>query len=96
MKIHFYLRFSTKQGQDLYICGNIPELGFQNKLTTQPVLMQYKNADFWEMTIELASQPVDPVQYFYQLKMEDGSMVQEWGNDREIQDYSPTRRPADF
>jgi len=84
MKIHFYLRFSTKQGQDLYICGNIPELGFQNKLTTQPVLMQYKNADFWELTVELASQPADPVEYYYQLKMEDGSIVHEWGNDREF------------
>ncbi len=84
MKIHFYLRFSTKPGQDLYICGNIPELGYQNKLNTQPVLMKYKNTDFWEITIELAGLPVDPVQYFYQLKMEDGSMVLEWGSDREI------------
>ena len=84
MKIHFYLRFSTKKGQDLYICGNIPELGFQNKLTTQPVLMQYKNPDFWELTVELASQPADPVEYYYQLRMEDGSIVHEWGNDREI------------
>ena len=46
--------------------------------------MKYKNADFWETTIELASLPVDPIQYFYELKMEDGSMVLEWGNDREI------------
>src|SRR5579864_6452009 len=82
MKIHFYLRFSTKQGQDLYICGNIPELGFQNKLITQPVAMQYKNQDFWELTIDLASMPTDPVQYGYELKLEDGSIVHEWGNDR--------------
>ena len=84
MKIHFYLRFSTKQGQDLYICGNIPELGFQNKLNTQPVLMKYKNQDFWELSIDLDSQPADPVEYYYQLKMEDGSIVHEWGNDRDI------------
>src|ERR1700676_4220217 len=85
MIIHFYLRFSTKQGQDLFICGNIPELGYQNKLATLPVLMKYKNHDFWEITMELASLPVDPVQYYYQLKMEDGNIVHEWGNDREIQ-----------
>jgi 4-alpha-glucanotransferase len=85
MKIHFYLRFSTKQGQDLFICGNIPELGYQNKLTTLPVVMQYKNPDFWEITVDLASMPVDPVSYYYQLRMEDGSVVHEWGNDREIQ-----------
>ena len=40
--------------------------------------MQYKNADFWELTVELASQPTDPVNYYYQLKMEDGSIVHEW------------------
>ena len=76
MKIHFYLRFSTKPGQDLYICGNIPELGYLNKLNTEPVLMKYKSADFWEIIIELPGLPVDPIQYYYQLKMEDGSMVQ--------------------
>ncbi|HEY8733570.1 MAG TPA: 4-alpha-glucanotransferase, partial [Puia sp.] len=85
MIIHFYLRFSTRQGQDLYISGNIPELGYQNKMTTQPVLMKYKNNDFWEITIELASLPPDPVQYDYQVKMEDGSIVHEWGRDREVQ-----------
>jgi 4-alpha-glucanotransferase len=84
MKLHFYLRFSTRQGQDLYICGNIPELGYQNKLITQPVLMKYKNQDFWEIIVELTSLPSEPVQYYYQLKMEDGSIVHEWGNDREI------------
>ena len=84
MKLHFYLRFSTRQGQDLFICGNIPELGYQNKLTTQPVLMKYKNQDFWEIIVELASLPPDPVMYYYQLKMEDGSIVHEWGNDRKF------------
>ena len=84
MKIHFYLRFSTKKGQDLFICGNIPELGHQNMMTTQPVMMFYKNQDYWEITLELASVPADPVQYYYQLRMEDGSMVYEWGIDREI------------
>jgi 4-alpha-glucanotransferase len=84
MKIHFYLRFSTKQGQDLFICGNIPELGHPDKGIAFPVLMKYKNQDFWELTINLASLPVDPVQYHYQVKMQDGSLVDEWGNDREI------------
>ncbi len=82
MKIHFYLRFSTKQGQDLFISGNIPELGYQNKLVTQPVAMRYLNTDFWELTIDLASMPSGQIEYYYLLKMEDGSVVHEWGNDR--------------
>ena len=84
MKIHFYLRFSTRQGQDLFICGNIPELGYQNLLTTQPVPMKYKNQDFWEIEVELASSPSDPIHYYYQLTTEDGNIIHEWGNDREI------------
>jgi 4-alpha-glucanotransferase len=84
MKIHFYLRFSTKKGQDLFICGNIPELGYQNLLTTQPVPMNYKNTDFWEIEVELASLPAHPIHYYYQLKTEDGNIIYEWGNDREI------------
>ena len=84
MKIHFYLRFSTKQGQDLFICGDIPELGYQNLLTTQPVLMNYKGPDFWEIEVELASLPSHPIHYYYQLKTEDGNIIHEWGNDREI------------
>jgi len=84
MKIHFYLRFSTKQGQDLFICGDIPELGYQNLLTTQPVLMNYKSPDFWEIEVELASLPSHPIHYYYQLKTEDENIIHEWGNDREI------------
>src|SRR4029077_2991185 len=64
--------------------GNIPELGYQNKLITQPVAMFYKNPDFWEITVELASLPANPITYYYQLRLEDGSIVHEWGNDREI------------
>ena len=93
MKIHFYLRFSTKQGQDLFIGGNIPELGYQNMLVTRPLAMQYKNPDFWEVVIDLASLPSDPIQYYYQLRTEDGSEVYEWGNDREI---CNTRRHDDL
>jgi len=85
MKIHFYLRFSTKKGQDLFICGNITGLGHTEKAVAIPVQMKYKNQDFWELTIDLASLPAQPVQYHYQVRMEDGSLVDEWGNDRLIQ-----------
>jgi 4-alpha-glucanotransferase len=84
MKIHFYLRFSTKQGQDLFICGNIPELGARGKEMVNPVLMTYKNQDFWEITIDLMNVPPEFIQYHYQVKMEDGSLVDEWGKDRKI------------
>jgi 4-alpha-glucanotransferase len=84
MRIHFYLRFGTKHGQDLFISGNIPELGFSDNGKSVPVAMKYKNPEFWELTVEMAGLPVNPIQYHYQVMLEDGILVDEWGNDREI------------
>jgi 4-alpha-glucanotransferase len=84
MRIHFYLRFSTKHGQDLFISGNIPELGYTDNGKSQPVALKYKNPEFWELAIELDRLPEIPIQYHYLVMMEDGIMVDEWGNDREI------------
>jgi 4-alpha-glucanotransferase len=84
MKIHFYLRFSTRHGDNLFISGNIPELGEADKASPVPVLMKYMNPDFWEIIIELSEIPKTPVLYHYQMKMADGSVVDEWGNDRKI------------
>ena len=85
MNIKFSLRFSTKPGQQLFICGNIPELGFQSKTTITPILMKYVNPEFWELSVDLAGMPDEPLNYYYQIAMDDGSTVYEWGNDRQIE-----------
>ena len=51
VKIHFYIRFSTRFGQALLLSGNIPSLG--NKQAGAAVLMQYLNDNFWYYTLEL-------------------------------------------
>jgi 4-alpha-glucanotransferase len=84
MKIHFYLRFSTQQGQDLFICGNIPELGASEVKSTAPLLMSYKNQDFWETTIDLINPATESLQYHYQVRLGDGTVVDEWSKDRKI------------
>ena len=84
MKIQFYVRFSTKPGQRLFISGNIPELGHTEQAITEPVLMQYVNAECWHLSISLSQLPAEALNYHYQIGMEDGSTVHEWGDDREI------------
>ncbi|MDP4130935.1 MAG: 4-alpha-glucanotransferase [Bacteroidota bacterium] len=85
MKLHFYLRFNTKPGQALYVTGNIPELGLEHTRKPAAYLrMQYMSPEFWQLSIDLMNRPHNPIQYHYALKMEDGDMISEWDNDREI------------
>ncbi len=86
MKIHFYLRFSTKFGQALFISGTHPKLG--NNMSEAATPMSYLNEEFWHYTLEL-EQPLkempDNIRYKYLLKKEDGETVLEWGDDRIIE-----------
>src|SRR3974390_1694021 len=89
MKIQFYLRFHTIVGQDLYITGNIPELGNDDRL--KAVRLEYLNHDFWHGVLEIEEPENHSFQYSYLLKYEDGTLIAEWGKDRIIsfEDYSP-------
>src|SRR5579871_7603 len=82
MKIQFYLRFHTQNGQNLFITGNIKELG--NGEVEKAFPLQYLNNDFWVASLETDSALHPKVQYNYLLKNEDGTIVMEWGNDRVI------------
>src|SRR6516162_5078251 len=82
MKIHFYLRFHTKFRQSLYVTGNIEALG--NGDLGKMFALQYMNNDFWQGTIEVEVQKGSKIQYSYLFRTEDGSLVNEPGNDRII------------
>jgi 4-alpha-glucanotransferase len=85
MKLHFYLRFTTKPGESLYVSGNIPELGSdQTRQLTVPPELQYMNAEFWQLSVDLLNRPHAAIRYQYALKTADGTLINEWGNDREI------------
>ena len=79
--ITFQLRFHTNYGQDLFILGNHPLLG--NDELEQAVPMQYFNEEYWILTLPF--EPEDckgPVTYHYVLKNTDGTIQQDWGNDK--------------
>lgn len=81
MKLQFYLHFSTKYGQQLWITGNTEELG--NNDPAKALLMEYLNEEFWHTTIEIKRKDFPKnISYNYILKNVDGEMLAEWGNDR--------------
>jgi len=89
-KIEFYIRFYTHSGQSLHISGNIPALGDDDPAKAYP--MQYIDDEFWHGSLELQdlpASPESPLRYHYMLKNEDGSIVQEWGNDRILVNPGP-------
>lgn len=83
MKIYFFVRFSTRYGQELSVMGNIDELGNNNLAAAFP--LKWYNANMWYGELEVDTKTIqEPIQYKYILKNENGLMIQEWGDDRVI------------
>jgi 4-alpha-glucanotransferase len=90
MILSFYLRFSTKVGQNLYISGNSSALG--NNDISKAVPLYFLNEELWLAKIELdpAKDVTDVLNYKYIFKEENGNEIVEWGDDRLI-DLSTTK-----
>jgi 4-alpha-glucanotransferase len=82
MRIQFYLRFYTHSGQNLFISGNTDELGNNEPGKAFPI--NYLNDEFWHGSLETDTSKAAKIQYNYFLKNADGTIVNEWGDDRII------------
>jgi 4-alpha-glucanotransferase len=84
MILNFFIRFSTKYGQSLFVSGNNNALG--NDDFTQAIPLKYFNEEFWRGKIEIPEADFHSVniEYRYILNDSDGATVVEWGNDRII------------
>ncbi|OQP56476.1 4-alpha-glucanotransferase [Niastella populi] len=82
MTIHFYLRFYTRPGESLYVTGNTDELGNNNIEHAFP--LTWLNNDLWTGTITINDPQTDAIKYNYIYKGLDGSMVQEWDDNKSI------------
>ena len=85
MKLHFFLRFQTRYGQELRISGNLPSLG--NDLSGPGVPMQYHSDQFWHFTLEWddADKSIpDTIVYQYSLSETGAESIREWGDDRAV------------
>lgn len=83
MLLHFYLRYSTKFGQTIFITGTNPLLGNDDHAKALP--LEYLNDQLWHGKLEIdPSSFNDPLQYKYFLKDVEGEEIMEYGNDRII------------
>lgn len=87
-KIKFNINYNTNFGEEIFICGSIPELGNMDISKAQKLNYNNKN---WTLTI--STQTVGALQYFYFIKEHSIISRTEWGEHRRIhitksKDYS--------
>ncbi len=83
MVVTLRVRFTTQPGESLWLVGNPP-------LPEQPILMQYVDQEFWQVTVPLSDQAVGTtLNYSYILRQADGSQTADGGGNR-------SRVPAGF
>jgi 4-alpha-glucanotransferase len=87
MKIHFRIPYYTRWGQNIFVSGNIPELG--NNDIHQAFPLKFEGHEDWTGEITCNTAENQQIDYHYLLFDEnDGSVTEEWSNDRTIQvDY---------
>ncbi len=85
MTLNFYIRFSTKFGQALFVSGNNKALG--NDDFSQAIPLNYFNEEFWHGKVDIPEKDFHSldIEYRYFLKDLDGEQIIEWGNDRLIE-----------
>lgn len=84
MLLHFYLRYHTSFGQQLFISGNTEELG--NGDFDKALPMEYLNDEFWQGSVEIRKKEMPAkIIYKYLLKNENQELIAEWGDDRIIE-----------
>ncbi|MFV0606672.1 MAG: 4-alpha-glucanotransferase [Niabella sp.] len=84
MKIHFFVRFHTKFGENLFMSGNSIGLGSLNTHSVVP--MRFMNSEYWKLEVEIDPSTVegDVLIYKYLLKNKEGELISEYGYDRTI------------
>lgn len=96
MILNFYIRFSTKFGQALFLTGSHSALGNDDIAAAIP--MQYFNEDFWYTQVILPDADFNSLQveYHYILKENGNDEIEEWGNDRIINFKETTAKELTF
>ncbi len=84
MKITIRLRYHTRFGQTLFLCGDHQWLGGGRPDDALP--MRYVDEEFWELALDLPGKglPKTPVSYHFILRNPDGSRVEDFGGDRKL------------
>ena len=79
MKVTFLVRYTTRPGQNLFLGGDIPELG-QGRID-RLIPMQYHDQEYWSLTIHL---PDAKKSWRYRYYLDEGQGVQPEGEHHRI------------
>jgi 4-alpha-glucanotransferase len=84
MKITIRLRYQTRFGQALFLCGDHQWFGGGQQERALP--LHYVNEKFWEVTLDLPDtrRPKTPVSYYFLLRDVNGSVMEDFGGDRKL------------
>jgi len=82
MYLHFHIHFHTSWGQELLVCGNLPELGAWNPEKALP--LHYFDGGHWQVPLDLDENFAGTVSYKYILKHASGTFEWEAGDDRTL------------
>jgi 4-alpha-glucanotransferase len=84
MRLTIRLRYHTRFGQALFLCGDHICLGGGQPGNALP--LRYVNEEMWEVLIELpdTSRPKAPMSYYFLLRNPDGSEKEDFGGDRTL------------
>lgn len=87
ISVEFVCKFTTEYGQQLFVCGNQPELGNNNIELAIP--LGYKNNFEWSTSIDFNNENKLPsISYFFFLKSNDGTIIYEGLYDKKISLYN--------
>ena len=84
MKITIRLRYHTRFGEALFLCGNHKLFGSGQREHALP--LRFVNEDYWEAALDLpnSTRPKSPVSYYFLLRNQDGSVKEDFGGDRQL------------
>jgi 4-alpha-glucanotransferase len=84
MKVTIRLRYRTRFGQTLFLCGDHPSFGGGHSEHALP--LRYVNQEFWEIVLDLPDAPASqsPVSYYFLVQSPDGSVLEDFGGDRKL------------
>src|SRR5208282_6904796 len=84
MKLTIRLRYRTRFGQTLFLCGEHPRFGGGRPEHALP--LRCVNEEFWELALDLPETgwAKAPMNYFFLLRESDGSVLEDFGQDRTI------------
>jgi len=87
MKLIIQLRYRTRLGQMLFLCGD--HILFGGGEPEKALPLHYLNEEMWEAVLDVpdASRTETPVSYYFLLRNADGSTMVDFGGDRKL-DFS--------